>query len=92
MLDHDFPSWAIGRAIPYGIYDLAFDDGFVVVGTSHETPSFAVAAIRRWWMEVGRRRYSRPAVADRGGRGRGQRRDQVGVEGGVAGPGGRVRT
>ena len=57
VLDHDFPSWAIGRAIPYGIYDLAFNDGLVVVGTSHETPSFAVAAIRRWWMEVGRWRY-----------------------------------
>jgi Rhodopirellula transposase DDE domain len=57
VLDHDFPSWAIGRAIPYGIYDLAFNDGLVVVGTSHETPSFAVAAIRRWWLEVGRGRY-----------------------------------
>ena len=59
VLDHDFPSWAIGRAIPYGIYDLAFNDGLVVVGTSHETPSFAVAAIRRWWLEVGRHRYPR---------------------------------
>jgi len=58
VLDHDFPSWAIGRAIPYGIYDLAFNDGMVVVGTSYETPSFAVAAIRRWWLEVGRRRYA----------------------------------
>lgn len=58
VLDHDFPSWAIGRAILYGIYDLACDDGFVVVGTSHETPSFAVAAIRRWWREVGRWRYA----------------------------------
>jgi hypothetical protein len=57
VLDHDFPSWAIGRAIPDGIYDLAYDDGMIVVGTSHETPSFAVAAIRRWWLEVGRRRY-----------------------------------
>jgi Rhodopirellula transposase DDE domain len=57
VLDHDFPSWATGRAIPYGIYDLDFDDGLVVVGTSHETPSFAVAAIRRWWLEVGRKRY-----------------------------------
>jgi hypothetical protein len=57
VLDHDFPSWALGRAIPYGIYDLAYDDGLVLVGTSHETPSFAVAAIRRWWMEVGFWRY-----------------------------------
>jgi hypothetical protein len=57
VLDHDFPSWAVGRAIPYGIYDLAFNDGLVVIGTSHETPSFAVAAIRRWWRDIGRWRY-----------------------------------
>ncbi len=57
VLDHDFPSWAIGRAIPYGIYDLAANDGYVVVGTSHETPAFTGAAIRRWWIVVGRRRY-----------------------------------
>jgi hypothetical protein len=55
---HDFPSWAEGPAIPYGIYDLAHNDGYVVVGTSHDTPSFAVAAIRRWWLAVGRRRYA----------------------------------
>lgn len=57
VLDHDYPSWAKGRAVPYGIYDLAHNDGYVVVGTSHETPTFAVAAIRRWWLAVGRRRY-----------------------------------
>jgi hypothetical protein len=57
VLDHDFPSWAIGRAIGYGIFDVGFNDGYVVVGTSHETPAFAVAAIRRWWIVVGRRRY-----------------------------------
>jgi hypothetical protein len=58
VLDHDFPSWAKGRAIPYGIYDLARNDGYVVVGTSHETPAFAVASIRRWWLNVGRHRYA----------------------------------
>ncbi len=57
VLDHDFPSWAIGRAIVYGIFDSASNDGYAVVGTSHETPEFAVAAIRRWWLVVGRRRY-----------------------------------
>lgn len=57
VLDHDFPSWAKGRAIPYGIYDIAHNDGYVVVGVSHETPSFAVTAIRRWWIVVGRKRY-----------------------------------
>jgi hypothetical protein len=57
VLAHDFPSWAEGPAIPYGIYDLAHNDGYAVVGTSHDTPTFAVAAIRRWWLAVGRRRY-----------------------------------
>jgi hypothetical protein len=57
VLDHDFPSWALGRAIPYGIYDFAYNDGYVVVGTSHDTATFAVAAIRRWWLAVGRQRY-----------------------------------
>ncbi len=57
VLDHDFPSWALGRAIPYGVYDIIHNDGLVVVGTSHETPEFAVAAIRRWWLEVGCHRY-----------------------------------
>jgi hypothetical protein len=57
VLVHDFPSFAEGPAIPYGIYDLARNDGYVVVGTSHDTPTFAVAAIRRWWLRVGRRRY-----------------------------------
>lgn len=54
---HDFPSWAEGPAIPYGVYDFAHNDGYVVVGTSHDTPSFAAAALRRWWRAVGRRRY-----------------------------------
>jgi Rhodopirellula transposase DDE domain len=58
VLDHDFPSWAEGRAIPVGIYDLAHNDGYVVIGVSHETPSFEVEAIRRWWLEVGGKRYA----------------------------------
>jgi len=57
VLDHDYPSWALGRAIPVGVYDVAHNDGFVLVGTSHDTPAFTVAAIRHWWLEVGRRRY-----------------------------------
>lgn len=57
VLDHDFPTWAVGRAIPAGIFDLVHNDGYVVLGTSHETPTFAVLAIRRWWLQVGRRRY-----------------------------------
>ncbi len=58
VLDHDYPSWAIGRAIPVGVYDLAHNDGFVLVGTSHDTPAFTAAAIRRWWLDTGRRRYA----------------------------------
>ena len=54
---HDCPSWAGGRAVPDGISDGAHHDGLVVVGTSHETPSFAVSCLRRWWLLVGRRRY-----------------------------------
>jgi hypothetical protein len=57
VLAHDFPSAAVGPANPYGIYDVAANAGFVVVGTSHETPRFACASIRRWWLRVGRGRY-----------------------------------
>jgi len=57
VLDHDFPSWALGRAIPVGVYDLSHKDGYVLVGTSHDTPAFTVAAIRRWWLDIGCHRY-----------------------------------
>jgi hypothetical protein len=53
----DFPTEAEGKAIPYGIYDLVRNQGYVVVGTSHETPAFAIAALRSWWIKVGRRAY-----------------------------------
>jgi hypothetical protein len=59
VLDHDYPSWAKGRANPVGIYDLAHNDGYVVIGIAQETPSFEVAAIGRWWLDVGRRRYEK---------------------------------
>jgi hypothetical protein len=57
VFDHDFPSWALGRAIPGGVYDIRYNDGYVVVGTSHETARFIVAVIRAWWRDVGRYRY-----------------------------------
>ena len=57
VLENDFPSDAEGVAIPYGIYDVARNHGFVVVGTSHQTSAFAVKAIRRWWLTVGRYQY-----------------------------------
>lgn len=54
---HDFPSEAKGVAIPYGIYDVTRGDGFVVVGTSHNTPAFAANAIGKWWTIAGRRSH-----------------------------------
>jgi hypothetical protein len=51
---YDFPSDADGVAIPYGIYDVTRGDGFVVIGTSHNTPPFATNAIYKWWKLAGR--------------------------------------
>lgn len=68
---HDFPDDAVARAVPYGIYDPVANRGWVYVGTSCETPAFAVDAIERWWVQAGRTLY--PAaeriliVADSGG-------------------------
>lgn len=55
---YDFPTDADGVAIPYGIYDVTRGDGFVVVGTSHNTPAFAGHAIRQWWSHCGRGAYA----------------------------------
>ena len=55
--DHDFPSLAKGMAIPRGLYDLQANRGSVLIGTSHDTPEFAVDAIVEWWRGEGRRRY-----------------------------------
>ena len=54
---HDFPGEQLGKAIPYGIYDLAMDAGRVSVGTDHDTAAFAVESIRRWWNGAGRAAY-----------------------------------
>jgi hypothetical protein len=54
---HDFLIKELGRAVPYGIYDLAANAGWVSVGMDHDTAAFAVNAIRSWWREVGRVRY-----------------------------------
>ena len=54
---HDFPSDAVGKAIPYGVYDVAANDGFVSVGVDHDTPVFAVRSIEAWWKQVGEKRY-----------------------------------
>ena len=54
---HDFPEPGVGKAIPYGVYDLAADEGWVSVGITADTAEFAVETIRRWWKEMGRERY-----------------------------------
>jgi hypothetical protein len=61
---HDFPIKELGdrareggRAVPYGIYDLAANAGWVSVGVNHDTSAFAVQTIRRWWQDVGCERY-----------------------------------
>ena len=69
--DHDFASEAAGKAIPYGIYDLAANAGWVSVGTDHDTAAFAAESIRRWWNGIGRASYPRAGrlliAADAGG-------------------------
>ena len=53
VLETDFPSDAKGKAVPYRIYDVQYNEGYMVVGVSHETAEFAMTAIQRWWLEVG---------------------------------------
>ena len=57
VFDHDFPSDSQGIAIPYGIYDLLRNEGFVCVGTSRDTSEFAVDSIRMWWLQAGSSHY-----------------------------------
>jgi hypothetical protein len=54
---HDFLIKGLGRAVPYGIYDIAANAGWVSVGMDHDTSAFAVQTVRRWWHEVGCKRY-----------------------------------
>ena len=56
---HDFPDPALGKAIPYGIYDVGRNAGWVTVGQDHDTAGFAVASLRRWWEAVGHPAYPR---------------------------------
>jgi len=57
VLVHDFPQDSLGKAIPYGIYDMARNEAWVSVGRDHDTPAFAVASIRQWWKMMGKRAY-----------------------------------
>ena len=54
---HDFPDKELGKAIPYGIYDVSANTGWVSVGTDHDTSAFAVATLRTWWDSIGHARY-----------------------------------
>jgi DDE family transposase len=54
---HDFPVAGVGKAIPYGVYDVTHDAGWVAVGQDHDTASFAVATISRWWAAAGQPSY-----------------------------------
>lgn len=68
---HDFPDKELGKAIPYGVYDMKSNEAWVSVGISHDTGEFAVEAIRRWWRRMGKKRYKKPKrlliTADSGG-------------------------
>ena len=54
---HDFIDKELGRANPYGVYDIGADEAWVGVGTDHDTSAFAVQTIRRWWLSMGQERY-----------------------------------
>ena len=71
MRVHDFIDQDLGKVIPYGVYDLARNEGWVNVGIDHDTPEFAVASIARWWSQMGRKVYEKATelliTADAGG-------------------------
>lgn len=68
---HDFPDKELGKAVPYGVYDIEQNEAAVTVGIGHDTAQFAVESIRRWWNELGKQRYGSPRrlliTADSGG-------------------------
>ena len=71
VLDHDFPLPELGKAAPYGIYDVGSNEGFVNVGISADTAQFAVNSIRMWWLQMGKEQYPNASAlyitADGGG-------------------------
>jgi hypothetical protein len=71
VLSHDFPDPSVPKAVPYGVYDLAANTGWVNVGMDADTAEFAVESIRQWWQHMGKPRYPRARVllicADSGG-------------------------
>jgi len=71
VLVHDFPDPKMNKAIPYGVYDVTHNEGWVSVGIDHDTARFATATIQRWWRRMGKRRHPRAKklliTADSGG-------------------------
>ncbi len=68
---YDFVDKELGKALPYGVYDVGANEGWVSVGVTHDTPAFAAATIRTWWLEMGQTRYPKAkellVIADSGG-------------------------
>jgi len=68
---HDFPDPQLGKVAPYGVYDMMANQGWVSVGIDHDTAEFAVETVRRWWREMGLKRYPQAQrlliTADAGG-------------------------
>ena len=68
---HDFPDQELGKVIPYGVYDMAANTGWVSVGVDHDTAEFAVETLRRWWHHMGHEAYPQATrlliTADGGG-------------------------
>jgi hypothetical protein len=68
---HDFPDPKLGKAIPYGVYDVSANQGWVSVGVDHDTAEFATESVKRWWRMMGQPRYPKAQelliLADGGG-------------------------
>jgi len=68
---HDFPDKQLGKAIPYGVYDMESNEGWVSIGVNHDTAQFAANSILRWWQQMGQHRFPRATrlliTADAGG-------------------------
>jgi Rhodopirellula transposase DDE domain len=62
---HDFIDPELGKAIPYGIYDISRDEGWVTVGIDHDTAQFAVSSITQWWKAMGRKSRARTFSPER---------------------------
>lgn len=83
--DHDFPSYATGKGVPYGVYDTQRNTGMVLVGITFDTADFAVECIEKWWRKEGEKQYSQSRriliLADGGGsNGPRSRRWKLGIQ------------